>query len=145
MSNDAFGKFGYPEALIKEYNNWILLCAARQATLGSLLLVCKENVSAFSKVSSTGFAELHQVVQETESNLQKLFRNDKINYIMLMMGNPEVHFYIVPRYASEREFAGVVFGDKGWPSKPDTDFAHEVSDKVFSELVSAMRTAFSNT
>ncbi len=142
MSNDAFGKFGYPEALVKEYSNWIVLCASRQATLGSLLLVCKDKVTAFSKISDASFAELPKVIREIENNLQKLFQNDKINYLMLMMANPEVHFGIIPRYTQEREFAGVTFRDNGWPSKPDTDFTHEISDKVFAELVSTLRTAF---
>ncbi|MBI2096651.1 MAG: HIT family protein [Candidatus Sungbacteria bacterium] len=142
MPDESFSKFGYPEALVKEYSNWIVLCASKQATLATLLLVCKDKVTAFSKISEASFAELPKVLREVENNLQKLFQNDKINYLMLMMANPEVHFAVFPRYAKERKFAGVTFLDKGWPSKPDTDFANEIDDRVFTELVSTLKTAF---
>ena len=36
-------KFGYFENLIKEYDYWVVLYRPRQVTIGSLVLICKEN------------------------------------------------------------------------------------------------------
>ena len=135
-------KFGYPNTLVKEYKHWYLLRRFEQVTLGSLILICREQTDAFSKISEGSFDELPVVVKEIETNLKKLFQNDKINYLMLMMVDPEVHFHVVPRYASNREFEGVVFKDSEWPKKADIDVVNNVSDDVLEKLTVSLRNAF---
>jgi diadenosine tetraphosphate (Ap4A) HIT family hydrolase len=135
-------KFRHPKSLVKEYEHWLLLCRYEQKTLGSLVLICKDKVYAFSDVSSEGFAELHRVVKEIEKNLKELFQNDKINYLMFMMDDPEVHFHVIPRYAEEREFGGVVFEDAGWPDTPAKSEVNEIDESVFEELVETLKQKF---
>lgn len=53
--NATMKKFGYPETLIREYDNWVVLLRSQQATLGALVLVCKENADAFSQISQDAF------------------------------------------------------------------------------------------
>jgi diadenosine tetraphosphate (Ap4A) HIT family hydrolase len=43
----------------------------------------------------------------------------KMNYLMLMMVDPHVHFHIFPRYEGSRLLDGQPFDDKGWPGPPD--------------------------
>ena len=38
---------------------------------------------------------------------------------MLMMVDPHVHFHVIPRYASQRDFLGLSFVDQDWPKPPD--------------------------
>ena len=42
----------------------------------------------------------------------------KINYLMLMMVDPHVHFHVIPRYEGERSHAGLAIADAGWPKMP---------------------------
>ena len=142
MLKETLKKFGYPGWLVKDYENWLLLCRFRQVTLGSLILICKDEVDAFSKISEKSFAEFPEIVREIEKNLKELFGNDKINYLMLMMADPDVHFHIIPRYSRTREFEGVIFKDKGWPDAPALKEINKVSDGVMHKLTRKLRESF---
>lgn len=142
MLDVTLKKFGYPDSLVKEYEHWFLLCRFEQVTLGSLILICKDQTNAFSKISLESFAELPIIVKEVEANLKKLFQYEKINYLMLMMVDPEVHFHIIPRYSSDKEFDSVVFKDFAWPKKPDIDVVNRVDGEVFKKLTTMLREGF---
>jgi len=90
-----------------------------QATLGALVLAAHEPAEAFSQLSPESFTELHSITGHIESALAKAFQNDKINYLMLMMVDPDVHFHVLPRYAQPRQFADIEFIDAGWPAMPN--------------------------
>ena len=117
--NATAQKFGDPATRIARCGVWTVLLRPRQPTLGSLVLVCEEPVAAFGQVSSTGYADLAQTTRRVESMLGAAFAHDKINYLMLMMVDPDVHFHVLPRYATPRQFAGQTFADPAWPSAPD--------------------------
>lgn len=116
--NQTADKFGYPQSLVCEYAHWLVLLRAQQVTLGSLVLVCKEPVLRFSEVSAGAFAEQQVVISDIEATLGRLYDYDKINYLMLMMVDPDVHYHVIPRYAAARRFAGLEFADAGWPGPP---------------------------
>jgi diadenosine tetraphosphate (Ap4A) HIT family hydrolase len=44
---------------------------------------------------------------------------ERINYLMLMMVDPHVHFHVFPRYEGARPFESASVEDKGWPGPPD--------------------------
>jgi diadenosine tetraphosphate (Ap4A) HIT family hydrolase len=117
--NATMAKFGYPDTLVAEYDSWVVLVRPQQATLGALVLVCKEPAAAFSQISAAAFGELGGAVRDIEAALAAAFVYDKINYLMLMMVDPNVHFHVIPRYAEERRFEEVAFIDAGWPRLPD--------------------------
>ena len=50
--------------------------------------------------------------------LRRLVAYEKINYLMLMMVDRDVHFHVIPRYAGERVHEGVSFPDAGGPPFP---------------------------
>ena len=50
--------------------------------------------------------------------LARVVSFEKINYLMLMMVDPHVHFHVIPRYEGERSACGVGVEDKGWPKVP---------------------------
>ena len=74
--------------------------------------------------------------------LSHLFQYDKLNYLMLMMVDPRVHFHVVPRYAEERHYRGMEFSDYGWPGAPDLARDNQVGDKVFGLLRGDLRAAW---
>ena len=132
--NDTIRKFGHPATLVRELAHWVVLLRPKQPTLGSLVLACKDDANAFSAISPAAFAELGRATREIEATLASVFRYDKINYLMLMMVDPDVHFHVIPRYASEREAAGVRFVDTGWPKVPDLAHEQDLSGDAFERL-----------
>jgi diadenosine tetraphosphate (Ap4A) HIT family hydrolase len=114
-------KFGDPDNRIAQSAFWTVLLRPRQPTLGSLVLVCREDARAFGDVSAAAFADLQQMIRRIEATLRTVTGYERINYLMLMMVDPDVHFHVLPRYATPREFAGQVFADAGWPGPPQLE------------------------
>ena len=118
-ANATMTKFGYPDSLIRDYAHWVVLLRPQQATLGALVLVCKDPATAFAEISAEAFAELQSVTRDIETGLTAFRPYQKINYLMLMMVDPDVHFHVLPRYAETQTFDGTDYPDKGWPAVPD--------------------------
>jgi diadenosine tetraphosphate (Ap4A) HIT family hydrolase len=114
-------KFGDPGNRIAQSSYWTVLLRPRQPTLGSLVLVCREDVKSFGAVSPAAFADLQQVVRRIEAALRAVTGYERINYLMLMMVDPDVHFHVLPRYSATREFGGQSFPDAGWPGQPQLE------------------------
>lgn len=119
MPHATLLKFGYPASLIAEYEHWCVLLRPAQATLGALVLAAKSEARAFSLLSPQAFAELPKALGDIEAGLGRFRRYDKINYLMLMMVDPHVHFHVIPRYAQAQEHGVTSYPDKGWPGQPD--------------------------
>ena len=140
--NETIRKFGHPATTIHDAEHWVVLLRPKQPTLGSLILACKDAAKALPDISAGAFAELKSVSGAAEATLRSLFRYDKINYLMLMMVDPDVHFHVLPRYAAEREFAGVRFVDTGWPKVPDLAHEHAVPEAAFESLCATLAAAW---
>ena len=96
--HDTILKFGYPENLLKEYNNWVVLFRPKQVTVGSLVLVCKEDIFSLQEMSNDSFVEMQIVIKDIEFFLRDILNASKINYLALMMVDKHIHFHIIPRY-----------------------------------------------
>lgn len=118
MINATIEGFGYPATLVADYAHWLVLLRPEQPTLGSLVLAARSDATAFSDLRPEAFAELHLVIRDIETALRGAFRPQKLNYLMLMMVDPHVHFHVIPRYAEPRGLDGADFPDKGWPGQP---------------------------
>lgn len=118
MTNATARKFGYPRTKVAETDYWLVLVRPQQPTYGALVLVCKEEATAFSQLSAPAFADLKQVIDGIEALLGHTVAYERINYLMLMMVDLDVHFHVLPRYEGEREYEGRRFVDAGWPGVP---------------------------
>jgi len=116
--NETIRKFGYPATLVREWEHWIALLRPQQPTLGALVLAAKSEARAFPEVEPAAFTELAVATREVEAALRQAVRYEKINYLMLMMVDPNVHFHVIPRYDGERTGADVTVRDAGWPKTP---------------------------
>mgnify|MGYP003394699275 CR=1 FL=1 len=132
-------KFGYPDNCIAETPHWLVLLRPQQVTYGALVLVCREAVTAFGDVSAGALAALQPVVKNIECMLSEEMRYQKINYLMLMMVDQDVHFHVIPRYEGAREFAGMSFSDAGWPGPPRLDLAVSPPEDMQQALVRKLR------
>ena len=127
MTNQTAVRFGYPDTLIREYDNWLVLLREPQATLGSLILCEKSDATEFSAISRESFQEMGAVVGDIERVLKAAFSYEKINYMMLMMVDPNVHFHVIPRYSKPQSACGLTIADPGWPVVPQLGVAQEIS------------------
>jgi diadenosine tetraphosphate (Ap4A) HIT family hydrolase len=118
MANATERKFGDPDNRIAQSDCWTVLLRPRQPTLGSLVLACREDATAFSALSAAAFADLRHMVRAIETALRTVVAYERINYLMLMMVDPDVHFHVIPRYSAPRESGGVSYPDSGWPGPP---------------------------
>ena len=127
MANQTALRFGYPETLIREYQHWLVLLREPQATLGSLVLCAKSGATEFSALPDEAHIEMGTVVREIEHALKAAFAYDKINYLMLMMVDPNVHFHVLPRYSEARSACGLTIPDPGWPAMPQLGEALDIT------------------
>jgi diadenosine tetraphosphate (Ap4A) HIT family hydrolase len=116
--NATILRFGYPATLIADYEHWVVLLRPAQPTLGSLVLAAKGEEKSFAELRPHAFTELQRAVSDIERALGPAVRYEKINYLMLMMVDPHVHFHVIPRYEGERSACGVRVVDEGWPKVP---------------------------
>jgi diadenosine tetraphosphate (Ap4A) HIT family hydrolase len=117
--NTTVKKFGYSKNLIKEYDYWVVLYRPQQVTIGSLVLICKENKFNLGDLSKSAYVEFRLVIQDIEIFLYKKLGANKINYIALMMVDPHVHFHIIPRYSSKIIINEKLYNDIYWPKPPN--------------------------
>ena len=139
MVNETAKKFGHPQSLIEEYVHWAVLLRGQQVTLGSLVLVADSAEQRFSDLPSDAFAELSEVIRDIEGALSRTFQYDKINYLMLMMVDPHVHFHVIPRYSSERSACGLTVVDAGWPKMPALGEWVEPTPEQGQELIELIK------
>lgn len=139
MTNPTALKFGYPQTLVAETAQWLVLVRPQQPTYGSLVLVCKEPAQAFSDLSPAAFADLREVVAGVERLLSGVVDYARINYLMLMMVDRDVHFHVVPRYDGVRELDGLTLADSGWPGPPDLGAAVALEPATSAALAAALR------
>ena len=138
--NATLTKFGYPGSLVREYHHWCVLLRPQQVTLGALVLATRGNERAFSALPASAFVEFGAIVHHIEVGLKAFRPFDRINYLMLMMVDPHVHFHVLPRYAAPQSFDGVSFPDAGWPSVPDLKQAPKLKDETLAHLRDALQT-----
>ncbi len=132
--NETIAKFGHPATLIAEYDHWVVLLRPAQPTLGALVLAAKSDATAFGDLPAAAHAELKVVTAAIEAALTGAVDYAKINYLMLMMVDPHVHFHILPRYDGERSGAGLTVADAGWPGQPDLAQAVKLDDAQVAAL-----------
>lgn len=139
MINATVTRFGYPATLVAEYTHWVVLLRPQAVTLGSLVLAAKSQATAFSQLPAEAFGEQAQVVLRIETALADFVRYEKLNYLMLMMVDPHVHFHVIPRYEGSRPFADCAYADAGWPGMPDLGAARSLDPPDSQAMIAALR------
>ncbi|MDP1558913.1 MAG: HIT family protein [Nitrosomonas sp.] len=132
--NATMRKFGAPQTVIRQFQYWSVMLRPAQATLGAMVLAAHEPARAFSELSPASFTELHEVTTQIEAALANAFHYDKLNYLMLMMVDPDVHFHVIPRYAQPMQFGNMEFIDSGWPAMPDLGQINK-TDAAINQLI----------
>jgi len=142
MPNPTALAFGYPRTAVAETDRWVVLVRPKQPTFGALVLVCKEPVEAFSDLSPEAFAELGTVIKRIEPMLSRIVSYARINYLMLMMVDRDVHFHVIPRYEGARAHEGRTFADAGWPGPPALGQTVDLGEDDAARLADHLRSAW---
>ena len=137
--NSTLEKFGYPNTLIKAYEHWSVLLRPQQITLGSLILGSNSEALAFGDLNASAGAELTKITSDLELSLTRCFNYDKINYLMLMMVDPHVHFHVIPRYQQKQQFDSIIVTDSGWPGPPNLIEPADFNSKQIEKLTVLIR------
>ncbi len=140
--NRTIEKFGYPATLLKELQHWVILLRPAQVTLGSLVLAAKSDATAYGALPRDVFAEQADAIALIERALAAFTRFERINYLMLMMVDPHVHFHAIPRYSGLRSWKGLDFPDAGWPGPPQLGSAVQLSGEQLGGLVEELLANF---
>jgi diadenosine tetraphosphate (Ap4A) HIT family hydrolase len=142
MINPTIEKFGYPATLVKEYQHWVVLLRPAQVTLGSLVLAAKSPATSYGHLPASAFAEQAVVIAEVERALTAFCGYEKLNYLMLMMVDPHVHFHVIPRYEGERMWEQLSLTDAGWPGPPDLKCATALDAAQMTPLLETLKPLF---
>lgn len=140
--NATMAKFGWPETLVADFDHWVVLARPAQPTLGSLVLAAKSDATAFGDLPGEAHAELKAVTATIEAALGGAVGYARINYLMLMMVDPHVHFHVIPRYEGARDWNGREFVDVGWPKVPDLGHAVALEGGELAALTGWLKAAF---
>jgi diadenosine tetraphosphate (Ap4A) HIT family hydrolase len=140
--NETIRRFGFPGTLIAEFDHWVLLLRPAQPTLGSLVLAATSDATAFGDLEAGAHAELARVIKAIEAALSEAIGYEKINYLMLMMVDPHVHFHVLPRYEGSREHGGIAISDTGWPGQPELGQAVKLDEAQIAALTGWLKPYF---
>lgn len=116
--NPTITKFGYPATYIGETDYWVVLLRPVQVTLGALVVAAKSGECAFGALPPEFHADLAVATARVEAMLRAAVGYERVNWLMLMMVDPHVHFHVLPRYEGERGEGDMVVPDAGWPGPP---------------------------
>lgn len=132
--NETLEAFDYSQRVIAETDNWAVLLRAKQVTLGSMVLIEKSNATSLADISAQSAQELPRVISAIEQSLQVLWQPEKVNYLALMMVDPNVHFHVIPRYASQKSVSGVTYDDTLFPKPPELTKTLAVNDSQLDAI-----------
>lgn len=143
--NDTISKFGHPATLIGETAHWVVLLRPAQVTLGSLVVAAKSDATAFGALPGEFHADLAELSRRVEAMLHASVGYERINWLMLMMVDPHVHFHVLPRYEGARAQGALSLADAGWPGPPDLKSALTLSEAQQTGLAEWLRGLWSET
>lgn len=109
--------------------------------MGALVLVANGPETRFSALPSQAFTEQASVIKDIEQILSSMFNYDKMNYLMLMMVDPNVHYHVLPRYAEPTTFETWTIEDIGWPGQPDLSGGSD-EDALVGSLTKSLKAAW---
>jgi diadenosine tetraphosphate (Ap4A) HIT family hydrolase len=142
MANPTMEKFGFPDTLVRDFGHWAVLVRPAQVTLGSLVLASTSEAIRYADLPGEAFAQQGDAIRAIERALASFCSFERMNYLMLMMVDPHVHFHVIPRYAGEREWKGLQLPDTGWPGPPDLGSAQKLDPAQLAALRDKLASMF---
>jgi diadenosine tetraphosphate (Ap4A) HIT family hydrolase len=106
------------------------------------VLAAKSDATAYHRLPREAFTEQADAVAAIEKVLADFCAYERINYLMLMMVDPNVHFHVIPRYSEPRQWGSLDFPDAGWPGPPQLGSAVVLTQDQIAALGRELSTKF---
>lgn len=140
-TNQTLGTFLTPVSFLFATDHWVVVLRPQQATLGATILIAKHDVTSMADLPADAVADLHNAWQKIATMYDATLQPEKINYLALMMVDPNPHFHVLPRYAAPRAFDGAFYDDPVWPKPPSLGHAIDLTDTQRETLAGLLRSA----
>ena len=101
---------------LAESKYWRLVVNRNQNLLGKCMLGLRRHLESVPELTKEEWADLYPEVKRANAALKSAFAPDHFNYAFLQNQDRHVHLHIIPRYATPRTFAGMVFEDPDYPA-----------------------------
>ena len=131
--NDFNTKFNTEKLMIAQTDYWRWSLRPAQCTLGAGILSLRRPAEAMCELEAKEGADLIEIIKIIEKALKAAFTPQKMNYLMLMMVDPHIHYHVIPRYSQNVDFSNNQFKDSGWPRFPVLD-APSLSDEIMTAI-----------
>ena len=107
------------------------------------MLCAKSEAESFGALDPEAFAELAEIVPAIEQALKRFCDYERINYLMLMMVDPQRSFPRLPALFGAAQFSTTRrFPDSGWPGPPDLKSAIALDS---ADILHSMRVALGSS
>ncbi|MBD1432234.1 HIT family protein [Sphingobacterium sp. DN00404] len=135
-------KFDIVNLTIKTIGSWIISLRPVQVTIGSLVLSLDRACHDIGDLTNSESQELGLAFKAIKEVYAKTFSPDKVNYLLLMMVDKQVHFHVIPRYEREVTFKDQHFRDEHWPKPANVLSTSNFGDQLLMELKEYMKEAY---
>lgn len=120
---------------VKDYKYWSVYVHQNQGHLGQCAVWCnREDALDLADATPEEKDELFVILKNLREALEKIFKPDWFNYAFLGNGTRHLHGHFIPRYASEREFCGMVFKDKRWGHNYRIDHSFKTAEDLIEQI-----------
>jgi diadenosine tetraphosphate (Ap4A) HIT family hydrolase len=111
-----------------------------QSYLGRCIVWCKrENALDLADATNEEQQELFVILKELREALNEIFHPDWFNYAFLGNETRHLHGHLIPRYASEKTFEGVIFKDDQWGHNYRTNHDFSIPEEVLRKIQSRIK------
>lgn len=132
----------FSKDLVKEYKYWAVYIHRNQGYLGRCVVWCKrEDVLDLADATPEEQQELFLVLRDLREAAKRVFQPDWFNYSFLGNETRHLHGHFIPRYATPRDFMGIVFEDKLYGHNYQADHNFITPEGVLNAVRDRLREA----
>lgn len=137
--------YDFSKYKIRDYRHWSVYIYQNQSYLGRCVIWCRrQDALDLADVTAEEKEELFFVLEEMKRALKSVFQTDWFNYAFLGNETRHLHCHFIPRYASNREFDGIIFEDKKWGHNYKTDKSFIISEKLLGQIKQTIKGVLNN-
>lgn len=130
----------YSKFLVKDYTHWLVNVHENQGYLGRCVVWSKrEDALDLADATEDEHKELIKILGELREATKRAFQADWFNYAFLGNETRHLHCHFIPRYATPREFEGLIFKDERWSHNYRTDHSFVTPPPVLDAVRDKLR------
>ncbi|WP_340066159.1 HIT family protein [Ascidiimonas aurantiaca] len=119
--------------VIAKTKYWTIMVSREQHTLGTLIVFHNTHTVRFSSISKQALLEFQHIQVTFEKALSSLFNPDLFNYLQCGNQVEHLHFHLIPRYKSSRNYHNQEFVDINYGNSVKE--THKITSDAFITLL----------